>query len=549
MKILVCCSTGLSSNLLVDKMRKYINENDLDDRVASVGINQLKKYVSQCDIVLLAPQMTYCKEYVDKLCHLYDVPVLNIGRKEFGILDVKHILEYATTSYYQSKTEELRMNLKIEQTIEKLVVPIANKMSTNKILSAISGGFMRVLPITIAGSMITLIANFPIEAWTNFLTKSGILNLLNICSNATLGIISLFTTIFIAYSYAKQYDADGVSVSLVSLVSFVVLTPMVTSITAPNKEIIEVANVLPLQWLGSAGLFSSIIISLVSTRIYIFIVQKNIKITMPESVPSNIAKPFEALIPAVIVFAFMLVIHYIFSLTEFGNIHNCIYSVIQMPLQGFTSSFWIVCIVSPIIFAILWFFGLHAGQIIIFPILMPLLMPASLENLAAYQAGTALPNILTYETLSIGQSLGGVGNTIGLCICMLLFAKSKRYRALSKMSIAPSLFCINEPIIFGTPIVMNLVLIAPFIIAPIVTAVITYLCMSIGLVPFASGVQLPWTTPIVLFGFLECGFAGAILQIVLIIISVGIYYPFFKVIDKKALKDEIENEEIQISTI
>lgn len=547
MKILICCGNGLSSNLLVDRLRKYVDEHKLEHRVASVGINHLKKYINQCDIVLLAPQLSYCHEYASNLGHLYNIPVLNIGREEYGTMNVESILKYAETSYKQTKTEESKMNSKIEQAIEKFLIPVANKMGSSKILNAISSGFMRVLPITIAGSIITLIANFPIDVWLDFLVNSGIANLLTICSNATLGVISLYTVAFIGYTYSKLYDCDGVSAALVSLVSFLILTPMVTTVTSSSQEIITVSGVLPLQWLGATGLFSSIIISLVATRLYVLVVKHNIKITMPKSVPSNISKPFEALIPAVIVFVFMLLVNYAFSVTPYGSIHNCIYSLIQIPLQGFTASFWVVCIFSPLIFAVLWFFGLHAGQILIFPILQPLLMVASLENLAAYQAGTTLPNILTYETLYVGQSLGGVGNTIGLCICMMLFAKSKRFKMLGRMGIAPALFCINEPIVFGAPIVMNPMLLIPFIAAPIITSVITYFSMAIGLVPYIAGLQLPWTTPIILFGFLECGIAGAILQIFLIVISVLIYYPFFKVVDKNALRDEMETSDIPLN--
>lgn len=549
MKILICCSAGLSSNLLVDKMKVYIKENNLDHKVASSSISNLKRYIDECDMVLLAPQISYSYEYINNLCHIYNIPIRKIGRDEFGVLDVETILFNALTSYRKKQMEESKMNSKIEQTIERFLVPVAQKMSSSKLLTAISGGFMKVLPITIAGSIITLIANFPIDAWISFLTNSGIADLLTICSNATLGVIALYTVIFIAYTYAKEYGADGVSAAIISLASFIVLTPMTTTVTSSSGEVVNVVSVLPLAWLGSAGLFTAMVVALLSTRIYIFIVKKNLKIKMPETVPSNISKPFEALIPAMIVFVIMLVINYTFNLTEYGSIHQCIYSLIQVPLQGFTANFWVVCIISPLLMAILWFFGLHAGQILVFPILMPLLMPASLANLSAYQAGSTLPNIITYESLFIGQGLGGVGNTIALCICMLFFAKSRRYKMLGKMGIAPALFCINEPIIFGTPIVMNPMLLIPFILAPIVTAIITYFSMAIGLVPFVAGLQLPWTTPILLFGFLECGIQGAILQVILILISIAIYYPFFKVVDRKALKDEVELEEERMEKI
>jgi len=187
--------------------------------------------------------------------------------------------------------------------------------------------------------------------------------------------------------------------------------------------------------------------------------------------------------------------------------------------------------------SLLWFFGLHGGNIVM-PILNMLYLPALMENLAAFQNGTVLPNIITQATWMNFASLGGVGGTLGLCILMTFFAKSERYKSLGKLAIAPSICGINEPITFGFPMVLNTTTLIPLIITPIVTFGISYVAMLSGLVPYANGVQPALGTPAVLLGFLCVGWQGAILQVVLIGVQILIWLPFFKISDAQALKEE-----------
>lgn len=171
----------------------------------------------------------------------------------------------------------------------------------------------------------------------------------------------------------------------------------------------------------------------------------------------------------------------------------------------------------------------------------PILKILSAENLAAFQAGTKLPNIITAQFQDMFATFGGAGSTLSLIIAMLLICKSKRIKSIGKLSILPGIFGINEPLIFGLPIMLNPLLLIPFALVPTVNIIIAYFCMSTGLVPLTNGVQLPWTTPIIFSGFLTTGWQGAVLQLVLLILGIFMYIPFIKILDKQYLKDEKSN--------
>ena len=184
-----------------------------------------------------------------------------------------------------------------------------------------------------------------------------------------------------------------------------------------------------------------------------------------------------------------------------------------------------------------WFFGVNGGSVV-GAVFNPILQTLSAENLAAFQAGEALPNIISQQFQDLFATFGGAGSTLSLLIAMLLFCRSKRVRELGKLALIPGIFGINEPIIFGLPILLNPLMLIPFMLVPTINIVISYFCMSLGLVPLCSGVAIPWTMPVILSGFLATGWQGAVLQLVLLILGVLLYMPFIKMMDKQYLADE-----------
>lgn len=191
--------------------------------------------------------------------------------------------------------------------------------------------------------------------------------------------------------------------------------------------------------------------------------------------------------------------------------------------------------------SLLWFFGIH-GTIVVMSVMMPIWVGLRLENLAAYQAGTELPHMIPGGSFfMVYTALGGTGATIGLAV-LLLRAKSKRYKTLGKLAIVPGITGINEPIMFGVPLVLNMKLLLPLILAPLAVSIVAMIATFVGLVPPLRGIGAPLGTPIFVNGFLEGGMRVVILQAVLVFVSLIIFYPFFKSLDKEALKVETEDE-------
>lgn len=253
---------------------------------------------------------------------------------------------------------------------------------------------------------------------------------------------------------------------------------------------------------------------------------------MPESVPENISSSFTALIPSFFVILFFTVVRLGFESTSFGTAQNFIYEILQAPLTNIGGSLPAMIVIN--LFAcLLWAFGIH-GTVIIGAIMDPIWLSLTAENAAAYANGSDLPNIITTEFQSNFVQLGGAGSTIGLVICMVIFAKSTQFKTLGKLALAPSIFNINEPVIFGTPIILNPLMLIPFVLSTIVPLIVTYFSMAVGLVPLTNGVNLPWTTPPVISGFLLSGWRGAVLQITMILLTTAIWYPFFKLSDNQS---------------
>ncbi|SNI60663.1 PTS system transporter subunit IIC [Streptococcus pneumoniae] len=296
-------------------------------------------------------------------------------------------------------------------------------------------------------------------------------------------------------------------------------------------------------WFGGQGIIGAIIIGLVVGSIYTFFIKRKIVIKMPEQVPQAIAKQFEAMIPAFVIFLLSMIVYILAkSLTNGGTFIEMIYSAIQVPLQGLTGSLYGAIGIAFFI-SFLWWFGVH-GQSVVNGVVTALL----LSNLDANKAMLASANlslengahIVTQQFLDSFLILSGSGITFGLVVAMLFAAKSKQYQALGKVAAFPAIFNVNEPVVFGFPIVMNPVMFVPFILVPVLAAVIVYGTIATGFMQPFSGVTLPWSTPAILSGFLVGGWQGVITQLVILAMSTLVYFPFFKVQDRLAYQNEIK---------
>lgn len=422
------------------------------------------------------------------------------------------------------------------QFLEDILLPIADKLNNNRYLSALRDGFMTALPLIIFGSIFVVIANFPfLDKFISEDAFAAYQDALGPASAATLSIMGTFVIIGIGYKLTEYYKGEAIYGGVVAFASFLILTPQVLD---------GVSGVIPTASLGAQGMFLGIFTAFISAELYRFFVQKNWTIKMPAGVPGAVSKSFSALIPITLTLTVFLIIRIIFSYTSFDTVQNFIYTVIQEPLTALGSGLP-ATIIAVLLIQVFWFFGLH-GQIIVNSVFDPIWYALNDENLSAFQAGTELPNIITKQFIdSFLVGMGGSGMTLAVIILIFMIGRSRQLKEMGKLGAPSGIFNVNEPIIFGLPIIMNPLIIIPWLLAPVVVTIITYYAMATGMVPPPAGIIVPWTTPPILNGFLATGNAwqGGVLQAFNLVVVMVIWWPFLKLLDKNYY--EIEKKETQ----
>lgn len=426
--------------------------------------------------------------------------------------------------------------------LDKHLMPIADKLNNNKYLTALRDAFMLSLPLIIFGSIFVVISNLPYL--DKFLGASGLnqlKNLLGAAPNATMAIMTLFVVFGLGHSLSKHYKVEAIYGAAVSVSAFLLLTPFSMQYGKTAQETVE--GVIALDRLGAKGMFVGIISAIIAVEIYRTIVQKNWTIKMPPGVPDAVSRSFSSLIPSFITLSFFLGIRIVFAFTPWGNIHDFVYKSIQTPLMALGSGLG-ATLVAIFFVQLLWFFGLH-GQVIVNSVLEPIWRSLSLENLQAFQAGSKqLPHIVNkqfIDTFTVG--MGGTGMTLAVLIGIVLIAKSKQLKELSKLAGPAGIFNVNEPVTFGLPIVLNPMILIPWMLAPLVVTTITYFAMASGIVPPPTGVDVPWTVPIFFSGILATNsIAGGLLQLFNLAVVFVIWLPFIIMIDRQYRKAELEAE-------
>lgn len=420
--------------------------------------------------------------------------------------------------------------------LEKVLMPTAIKLGQNKALIAIRDGFLITTPLIIVGSIFLLIANFPIPHWSEFwagIFGSGWESWVTRVSGSVFNTVGFFSCLGTAYAYAREKKVDSIQAAAVAAISFLVLTPDKVFVETVKDPV----SALSFEYLGTNGIFVGLVVAFVSVIIYSYTTKKGWTIKMPDGVPPAVTKSFAALVPSAIVMILFFIVNILFGLTPFKTAHNFIFEVLQTPLKGAGNTLTAQIIYS-LACTIFWFFGIN-GPAVANSVFAPITKILTMENLDAFQAGTKLPNIFTDPFSNFFTNFGGGGSTLSLVIVMMLFCKSKRIKELGKLSIVPGFFGINEPIIFGLPIVLNPIIIIPFILTPTINLLLSTFVTKIGLLPYTTGVSLPWTTPIGFSGYLSTGsIFAAVWQLLLLILGCLIYYPFIKTLDNQYLHDE-----------
>ncbi|MFM2486943.1 PTS cellobiose transporter subunit IIC [Celerinatantimonas yamalensis] len=420
-------------------------------------------------------------------------------------------------------------------------VPYAAKVANQRHLQAIRDGLIMSMPLIIIGSIFLIIGNIPIPGYFNFMASifgSGWKQALSYPVDATFGLLGLFVCIGVSYRLAEKYSLDAITSSMASVAALMIMSPYKIPFFIKGLDKTVDVKGINLDYMGAKGMFVAIIMAVISVEIMKFFIRKNIVIKMPDSVPPAVAKSFTALIPILFIILFSLLLRVGIEQTPWGNLHNLIQTFVSKPLLHAGGSYW-GAMLTTLFISLLWAVGLH-GSTIVQAVMMPIWLTLMDQNRVAFEAGKHIPNVVTFDFFYFSTKMGGAGSTLVLVFFMAFLAKSQHLKEIGKLSIIPGIFNINEPVIFGVPIVLNPLLLIPFIIAPLVATTTTYFAMATDLVPRLTGVTLPWTTPIGIYGFLATN--GSFLAVALTMFNLAIigaiYYPFFKIFDRQKVTEE-----------
>lgn len=426
---------------------------------------------------------------------------------------------------------------KISEKMDQYITPLANKLSQQRHLKAIRDTFMSMLPITLFGSIPIILKAAPVTdtttngfllAWASFAKQYGME--LNWISTVSLGAMSLFIVIGMTYFLSRHYKEDVLRPMMFSIVGFImlVLNPIELGWGGKSAEI---------SFLDGRGIIIALFVSIVTVEGYHWMRRKNIgRIKMPESVPASLSETFAALVPGLILMTFYALIFVVFYLKGTTAV-QFIYKVMAPGFKAADSLAFTILSVGMV--HLFWFFGIHDAALS--GILGPIRDGNLSINAAAKIAGEALPHIFTTPFWTYFTIIGGSGSVLALAILMLR-SKSKQLKTVGKIGIVPSIFGISEPFIFGTPLMLNPIFFIPFIATSVVNGVTTYLLMASGVIGKTFAI-FSWQMPAPIGAFLSTlDVKAPILILVLILVDMAIYYPFFKIYEKNLVKLEQESE-------
>ena len=408
--------------------------------------------------------------------------------------------------------------------------PFFEKVSNNPYLRAIRDGFVSCLPVILFSSLFILVACIP-EIW-DFKWDDYVSGLLWQAYGYSMGILSVLMVATIAKSLTANFNhklpklrqINTVSVMIVSIICFLLL-----SVEGVDKGIAT-------EFMGTKGLLSAFVVAFTVPNIYKFFVGRGITIKLPEEVPHYIAQTYADLFPLAASITFFWVFSFVFRDVTGMLFGNWILELFKPLFQAADGYIGIALIYGAM--AMFWFVGIH-GPSIVEPAVTAIYIANIELNLQMVQAGEHATAILTHPTSYFVATLGGTGATLMFCAMCAFIAKSKQLRTVGRSSIIPVIFAVNEPILFGAPIVLNPVLFVPFILAPIANVwLYKFFVDVLGMNAFSY--ILPWTTPgtiglIVATGFAKLSFFLAPL---LLVVDAVIYYPFFRAYDKQLVERE-----------
>lgn len=419
--------------------------------------------------------------------------------------------------------------------LQNVLLSISPKVETNKYLGSIKEAFTMFVPFIIVGSfgsMLNILVSGAngLAQWVPWLSNlSPAFTAINF---VTISCMSLPIAFLIGYKLAEKENLPQLESGLIGLLSYLAVCPNTISTVVEGLKDPVVVNGLGAGVIGAQGLFVSMIMSMVAVKFFGLLTNIDaFKIKMPDSVPTGIARSFNILIPIFIIITAFSVGGCLFN-TFTGNYLNVwIYNIIQLPLQALANTTGGILVLA-LVNQLFWFLGIHGGMVIE-GVRGPLSAAGLAENISAVQAGGVATNILTRGFWTSFVVVGGGGITLSLLIAIFIFSKREDHKSIAKFSLIPGICGINEPVVFGLPLVLNPIFAIPFILNSVIAAFIAVVATNIGFLT-CGVLDCPPGLPVFVTGFISYGIHGIIVQAIILIVTFIIWVPFVLMSNKQA---------------
>lgn len=419
--------------------------------------------------------------------------------------------------------------------LQNVLLSISSKVETNKYLGSIKEAFTMFVPFIIVGSfgsMLNILVSGAngLAQWVPWLSNlSPAFTAINF---VTISCMSLPIAFLIGYKLAEKENLPQLESGLIRLLSYLAVCPNTISTVVEGLKDPVVVNGLGAGVIGAQGLFVSMIMSMVAVKFFGLLTNIDaIKIKMPDSVPTGIARSFNILIPIFIIITAFSVGGCLFN-TFTGNYLNVwIYNIIQLPLQALANTTGGILVLA-LVNQLFWFLGIHGGMVIE-GVRGPLSAAGLAENISAVQAGGVATNILTRGFWTSFVVVGGGGITLSLLIAIFIFSKREDHKSIAKFSLIPGICGINEPVVFGLPLILNPIFAIPFILNSVIAAFIAVVATNIGFLT-CGVLDCPPGLPVFVTGFISYGIHGIIVQAIILIVTFIIWVPFVLMSNKQA---------------
>lgn len=444
----------------------------------------------------------------------------------------------------------LKLYDRVNSFTERKILPLANKIGRQRYLTSIRDSFLTILPLTLLGGIASILLSPPVSAnavkptnllnkfliaWCNFATKNS--DGLNWLFTLTLGAFALYVCMGTAYFLSKSYKMEPFIPTLTAVACFLLVTAVPQKLSFTEKSIL-------INYFDGKGLFTGMLTAILSVELFRFLKNKKVGyVKMPDSVPPALSASFETFVPVMLVVALFFFIGSAVTVVTGHALPEFVLSLMEPAIKA-VDNVYVVFVITALT-QFLWFFGIHDSAI--GAVVGPIRDHNLAVNASAAMAHQPLPYIYTTPFWVYFVVIGGSGATFGL-VLMLLRSKSKQLRIVGKMGILPALFGINEPVLFGVPLVLNPVFFIPFLLAESLNAVISYLTMQYGIIA-KTFIMGGWNlfSPIgAVVSTMD--WKAIVLEVFLIIMDIVVYLPFFKVYEKKLVAEEQKGNSAAVET-